>query len=87
MLKKLLKNIFTCFKLQTEFEVKKRLNVTTFISKTGFSKTLLLISFISFRVDSALGPIMVNVLDTKKEDKPKNRSVADHSQCYNHSTF
>ena len=64
MLKKLLKNIFTCFKLQTEFEVKKRLNVATFISKTGFSKTLLLISFISFRVDSAMGPIMVNVLDT-----------------------
>ena len=37
--------------------------VTTFISKIGFEKILLLVSFFSFVVDSARSPIMVNVLD------------------------
>ena len=65
MLKKSLKNILTCFKLQTEFEVKKRLSKgNNFHFKDWILKDLLLISFISFRVDSAMGPIMVNVLDT-----------------------
>ena len=38
--------------------------VTAFISKIGFPKILLLVSFVSFSVDSAMSPIIVNVLDT-----------------------
>ena len=38
--------------------------VTTFTSKIGFPKIILLVPFISFSVDSAMSPIMMNVLNT-----------------------
>ena len=75
--------------------------VRAFISNIRFLKILLLVLFINFSVDSAVNPIMVNVLDTriqelvnilayhhlqkKEKVKPKNSSVANHLLFCNHS--
>ena len=56
-LKKSLKSILNCCKLQIVFENKTK----TFISRIRFPKILILVSFINFSVDSAMSPIMVNV--------------------------
>ena len=39
----------------------------TFISKSAFQKIFLLVLLISFSVDSAMSPIIVNVLDTQEQ--------------------
>ena len=62
-LKKSLKNILNYCKLQIVFKNKTRL-ATNFISRIGFPKILLLVSFINFSIDFAMSPIMVNVWDT-----------------------
>ena len=59
-LRKPSENILNCCKLQIVFKNKAILG-KTFISRIRFPKTLFLVSFINFSVDSAMGPIMVNV--------------------------
>ena len=59
-LKKSLKNILNYCKLQIVFKNKTRL-ATNFISRIGFPKILLLVSFINFSIDFAVSLIMVNV--------------------------
>ena len=59
-LKKSLKNILNCCKLQIVFKNKIRLG-NNFHSKIGFPMILLLVMFINFNVDSGMSPIMVNV--------------------------
>ena len=57
---KKLKNILNCCKMQIVL-IK---NPQEFFSKIRFPKILLLVTFVSFNVDSAISPIMINVLDT-----------------------
>ena len=56
-LKKSLKSILNCCKLQIMFENKTK----TFISRIRFPKILILVLFINFSVDSAMCSIMMNV--------------------------
>ena len=62
-LKKSLKNILNCCKVQIVFKSKTRLG-NNFISSIEFPMILLLVSFINFSVGSAMSPIMVNAWDT-----------------------
>ena len=86
-LKKSLKNILNCCKLQIVF-------------KNRISKDLILVLFINFSMDSAMSPIMVNVWDTlmlelvniwvyhhlpENKLNLKNSSVANHLLLCNHS--
>ena len=59
-LKKSLKNILNCCKLQLVLKNKTRLG-NNFISRIGFPNILLLVSFTTFSVDSAMSPTMLNV--------------------------
>ena len=59
-LKKSLKNILNCCKLQLVFKNKTRLG-NNFISRIVFPNILLLVSFTNFSVDSAMSPTMLNV--------------------------
>ena len=59
-LKKSLKNILNCCKLQIVFKNKTKLG-NNFLWGIGLPKILLLVSLINFSVDSAMSPIMVNV--------------------------
>ena len=60
-LKKLLKKIFSCRKLQIVFRNKTKLS-NKFHFRDQIPKDLKhLVSFISFSVDSAMSPIMMNV--------------------------
>ena len=59
-LKKSLKNILNCCKLQIVFKIRLD-EATTFISRIRFPKILLLVSFINFNMGSAMSPIMVNI--------------------------
>ena len=58
-----LRNILNCCKMQIVFKKKIRLGDKSHY-KDRFPKILLLLLFISFSVDSAMSPIMVNMLDT-----------------------
>ena len=58
-----LRNILNCCKMQIVFKIKIRLGDKSHY-KDRFPKILLLLLFISFSVDSAMSPIMVNMLDT-----------------------
>ena len=58
-----LRNILNCCKMQIVFKNKIRLGDKSHY-KDRFPKILLLLLFISFSVDSAMSPIMVNMLDT-----------------------
>ena len=58
-----LRNILNCCKMQIVFKNKIRLSDKSHY-KDRFPKILLLLLFISFSVDSAMSPIMVNMLDT-----------------------
>ena len=71
-LMKLLKNILNCYKFQIVFKNKTGL-CNNFHFKNGFSNALLLLSLISFNVDSAILLIMLNVLDTCINHLPKNK--------------
>ena len=71
-LRKLLKNILNCYEFQIVFKNKTGL-CNNFHFKNGFSKVLLLVSLISFNVDSAILLIMLNVLDTCINHLPKNK--------------
>ena len=62
-LKKSLKNILNCCKLQIVFQIKTRLG-NNFHFKGQIPKDLTSVLFINFSVDSAMSPIMVNVWDT-----------------------
>ena len=61
-LKKSLKTFLIVVKCKRWLKI-RQVQVTTFISQIGFSKILLLVSFKNFSVDSAMSPIMINVLD------------------------
>ena len=59
-LKKSLKNIHNCCKLQIVFKNKTRLG-SSFHFNDRIPKDLTSVIFISFSVDSAMSPIMINV--------------------------
>ena len=97
-LKKSLKSILNCCKLQIVF--KNKTKGTTFISKTRFPKILLMLLFIYLSVESAMSRIMVKCARhlnvsigehiglsplTKKQVKLKCSSVADHLLFCKHS--
>ena len=62
-LRKSLKVILNCCKLQIVFKSENKLG-TLFILNIAFQKNLHLVSFINLNVDSAMNPIMMNVQDT-----------------------
>ena len=62
-LKKSLKNILNCCKLLIVFKDKTRLD-NSFHFKDQIPKPKPLMSFLSFSVNSAMSPIMVNIQDT-----------------------